>query len=235
MKLMEKILKKFDKKFDNYHEIINFGFPVLFCVEQNKDVKIGFVNEFKPTRGRISFILTKSNYNKIEDYIEENSSIRELFNKEILSYIYDKGKTKIISVDESGFDNYLPSEELSVQETFNDIDVLELIKNLRTIKTKEQIYLKISSNQPSQRLNQLVQEEVTFPLERLEDIINLYLKHELINYKERPHSALDFSSDMKEFKFEESLEQKSSINTHEYNCTFNKPHLIPKNYYKLAA
>lgn len=139
MKLLNKILKKIDNEFENYHEIINWGLPVLFCIEKKHNVNIGFVNRYRPTRGEISFILTKTYYSEIRKCIENNSSVSGLFKGDIVSYTYNKGKIGSKIVSECEFDKYLPSEELSVQEVPNNINLVELLVNLQIKEEGEQI------------------------------------------------------------------------------------------------
>ncbi|WP_455439329.1 hypothetical protein [Streptococcus salivarius] len=139
MKLLNKILKKIDNEFENYHEIINWGLPVLFCIEKKHNVNIGFVNRYRPTRGEISFILTKTYYSEIRKCIENNSNVRGLFKGDIVSYTYSKGKIGSKIVSECEFDKYLPSEELLVQEVPNDINLVELLVKLQIKEKGEQI------------------------------------------------------------------------------------------------
>ena len=89
MKLMNKILKKINENFDNYFEIINFSFPVLFCVELAGRVQIGFVNSYKPNKGEVSFILANSEYNRIITCIECDTNVRDLFQGDIYKYTYE--------------------------------------------------------------------------------------------------------------------------------------------------
>ena len=131
MKLMNKILKKINENFDNYFEIINFSFPVLFCVELAGRVQIGFVNSYKPNKGEVSFILANSEYNRIITCIECDTNVRDLFQGDIYKYTYDKGKKNQSMLDINDLDQYLPSEELTVQGTFNYIDINELLEELR--------------------------------------------------------------------------------------------------------
>lgn len=131
MKLMNKILKKINENFDNYFEIINFSFPVLFCVELAGRVQIGFVNSYKPNKGEVSFILANSEYNRIINCIECDTNVRDLFQGDIYKYTYDKGEKNQSMININDLDQYLPSEELTVQGAFNYIDINELLEELR--------------------------------------------------------------------------------------------------------
>lgn len=131
MKLLNKILKKINESFDNYFEIINFSFPVLFCVELAGRLQIGFVNSYKPNKGEVSFILTNSEYNRIIACIEGDTNVRDLFQGDIYKYTYDKGEKNQSMMDTNDLEQYLPSEVLTVQGAFNDIDINELLEELR--------------------------------------------------------------------------------------------------------
>lgn len=131
MKLMNKILKKINENFDNYFEIINFSFPVLFCVELEGRTKIGFVNVYQPAKGKISFILANSEYNQIINCIENDTNVIDLFKGDIYKYIYDKGEKNQSMIDSNDINQFLPSEELTVQGAFNYIDIYELLQKLQ--------------------------------------------------------------------------------------------------------
>lgn len=131
MKLMNKIIDRFNGKFDKYFEIINFSFPVLFCVELEGQVKIGFVNDYKPTVGKFSFILANSEYSKIINCIENDTNVISLFEGEIYKYTYDKGETNQYIINKSDQNQYLPSEELTVQEAFNCTNIRDLLVELK--------------------------------------------------------------------------------------------------------
>lgn len=62
-----------------------------------------------------------------------------MFKGDIVSYTYSKGKIGSKTVSECEFDNYLPSEELSVQEVPNDINLVELLVKLQIKEVGEQI------------------------------------------------------------------------------------------------
>ena len=136
MKLMNKILKKINENFDNYFEIINFSFPVLFCVELAGRVQIGFVNSYKPNKGEVSFILANSEYNRIITCIECDTNVRDLFQGDIYKYTYDKGEKNQSMININDLDQYLPSEELTVQGAFNYIAINELLEELRNEQQK---------------------------------------------------------------------------------------------------
>lgn len=131
MKLMKKILNRINDKFDKYFEIINFSFPVLFCVELEGQVKIGFVNDYKPIVGEFSFILANSEYNKIINYIENDTPVIDLFKGEIYKYTYKKGKTTRNKINTNDLDQYLPSKELTVQGAFNCTNIRDLLVELK--------------------------------------------------------------------------------------------------------
>ncbi|MFS9187697.1 hypothetical protein [Streptococcus infantis] len=143
MKLLNKILKKFNENFDNYFEIINFSFPVLFCVELAGRVQIGFVNSYKPNKGEVSFILANSEYNRIITCIECDTNVRDLFQGDIYKYTYDKGEKNRSMINISDLDQYLPSEELTVQGAFNYIDINELLEELRNEQQRGCLYKEI--------------------------------------------------------------------------------------------
>lgn len=83
MHTIEKILKKFDDRFDHYETVVKISdTPNIFRVQLEDQVFTGFVTEFKPTRGKVSFILT-------EGLSDENS----------FKYIYDKGHKDVVKVD----------------------------------------------------------------------------------------------------------------------------------------
>lgn len=128
---MNKIIDRINDKFDKYFEIINFSFPVLFCVELEGQVKIGFVNDYKPTVGKFSFILANSEYSKIINCIENDTNVISLFEGEIYKYTYDKGETNQYIINKSDQNQYLPSEELTVQEAFNCVNIYGLLKKLQ--------------------------------------------------------------------------------------------------------
>ena len=128
---MKKIIGRIDDKFDKYFEIINFSFPVLFCVELEGQVKIGFVNDYKPTVGRFSFILANSEYNKIINCIDNDTSVISLFEGEIYRYTYDKGGKEHYKINPSDQNQYLPSEELTVQGAFNYVNIYGLLEKLQ--------------------------------------------------------------------------------------------------------
>ena len=136
MKLMNKILKKINENFDNYFEIINFSFPVLFCVELAGRVQIGFVNSYKPNKGEVSFILANSGYNRIITCIKCDTNVRDLFQGDIYKYTYDKGEKNQSTININDLDQYLPSEELTVQGAFNYIDINELLEELSNIQNQ---------------------------------------------------------------------------------------------------
>ena len=217
MKLINKILNKFNDKFDNYFEIINFNFPVLFCVEMNGNVKIGFINLYRPTRGEISFILAESNYTEIINTINESESVRKLFNSEIISYKYNKGHLDCVMVDSDDVDNYLPSNELVVQEVFNAINVQELLRTLE----------KQNENCPYFVLNGfiigtdvLVQKAFTPSVEKLEETINLYLNYNNTKMNKLENEniyAMSFLPNVKKFMFHELYSPKINKDYLEYN------------------
>lgn len=128
---MNKIIDRINGKFDKYFEIINFSFPVLFCVELEGQVKIGFVNDYKPTVGKFSFILANSEYSKIINCIENDTNVISLFEGEIYKYTYDKGETNQYIINKSDQNQYLPSEELTVQEAFNCVNIYGLLEKLQ--------------------------------------------------------------------------------------------------------
>lgn len=136
MKLMNKILKKINENFDNYFEIINFSFPVLFCVELEGKVQIGFVNVYQPAKGKISFILANSEYNQIINCIENDTNVIDLFKGDIYKYTYNKGEKNQNMINKSDIDQYLPSEELTVQGAFNYINIYELLEELSNIQNQ---------------------------------------------------------------------------------------------------
>ena len=131
MKLMNKIINRINDKFDKYFEIINFSFPVLFCVELEGQVKIGFVNDYKPNVGKFSFILANSEYDEIINCIENDTPVIDLFKGNIYKYTYNKREIEQFIINTSDISQYLPSEELTVQGAFNCTNICDLLVELK--------------------------------------------------------------------------------------------------------
>lgn len=138
MKLMNKIINRINDKFDKYFEIINFSFPVLFCVELEGQVKIGFVNDYKPNMGKFSFILANSKYDEIINCIENDTPVIDLFKGNIYKYTYNKREINHYIISTSDIKQYLPSEELTVQGAFNCTNIYDLLVELKN--QQKQIY-----------------------------------------------------------------------------------------------
>lgn len=130
-KIINRINDKFDDKFDKYLEIINFSFPVLFCVELEGQVKIGFVNDYKPNMGKFSFVLANSEYDEIINCIENDTPVIDLFKGEIYKYTYNKREIDQCLIDIRDLNQYLPSEELTVQGAFNCTNICDLLVELK--------------------------------------------------------------------------------------------------------
>ena len=128
---MNKIINRINDKFDKYFEIINFSFPVLFCVELEGQVKIGFVNDYKPNIGKFSFVLANSKYDEIINCIENDTPVNDLFKGKIYKYTYNKRKIDQCPIDISDLNQYLPSEELTVQGAFNCTNICDLLVELK--------------------------------------------------------------------------------------------------------
>ena len=138
MKLMNKIINRINDKFDKYFEIINFSFPVLFCVELEGQVKIGFVNDYKPSVGKFSFILANSEYDEIINCIENDTPVINLFKGKIYKYTYNKREIDQFIINTSDINQYLPSEELTVQGAFNCTNIRDLLVELKN--QQKQVY-----------------------------------------------------------------------------------------------
>lgn len=138
MKLMNKIINRINNKFDKYFEIINFSFPVLFCVELEGQVKIGFVNDYKPNVGKFSFILANSEYDEIINCIENDTPVIDLFKGEIYKYTYNKREIEQYIINTSDINQYLPSDELTVQGAFNCTNIRDLLVELKN--QQKQVY-----------------------------------------------------------------------------------------------
>ena len=128
---MNKIINRINDKFDKYFEIINFSFPVLFCVELEGQVKIGFVNDYKPNMGKFSFVLANSEYDEIINCIENDTPVIDLFKGNIYKYTYNKREIYHYIISTSDIKQYLPSEELTVQGAFNCTNICDLLIELK--------------------------------------------------------------------------------------------------------
>ena len=73
MSVIEKCLNKIFGDIDDYREIINFTYPVLFSFIKSKQQYIGFVNQYKPSNGLVSFLISETSISKLSETIKNNT------------------------------------------------------------------------------------------------------------------------------------------------------------------
>lgn len=116
MSVIEKCLNKIFGDIDEYREIINFTYPVLFSFSKNKQQYVGFVNQYKPSSGLVSFLISETSISKLSETIENNTVVKDLFCEASVHYLYQKGN---VIMEQENYNNYLPDTSLSVQVPFN--------------------------------------------------------------------------------------------------------------------
>lgn len=79
MGLMTKILKRFNNDFNSYNELLKLRFLVLFTVKLNNQKYFGFVNEYKPSKGLVSFILSPTTNDLLNQYNNNKIKVTEFF------------------------------------------------------------------------------------------------------------------------------------------------------------
>lgn len=115
MSLIPKILQKADPAYHNYRPLIEHSSPVLFTIDKNNDTFIGFVNVYRPTRGQIAVTLSKTTNTAIQNLIQTNGKLNNLFPNGA-HYNYDKRKLSKTVLNETTLDSYTPHKSVH----FND-------------------------------------------------------------------------------------------------------------------
>lgn len=120
--LEKKIIQIGFKDITNYKQLVNLSFPTLFTFESSEQSYIGFTNQYKPKKGILEFILSPSNKQKIKDYLNNNTTVDQLFNnKKIIQYKFNKGELTFKKIKVENLKNILPSKELTYNNPFNMI------------------------------------------------------------------------------------------------------------------
>lgn len=120
--LEKKIIQIGFKDITNYEQLVNLSFPTLFIFESGEQSYIGFTNQYKPKKGILEFILSPSNKQKIKDYLNNNTTVDQLFNnKKIIQYKFNKDELTVKKINVENLKNILPSKELTYNNPFNMI------------------------------------------------------------------------------------------------------------------
>jgi hypothetical protein len=120
--LEKKIIQIGFKDITNYEQLVNLSFPTLFTFESSEQSYIGFTNQYKPKKGILEFILSPSNKQKIKDYLNNNTTVDQLFNnKKIIQYKFNKAELTVKKINVENLKNISPSKELTYNNPFNMI------------------------------------------------------------------------------------------------------------------
>lgn len=115
MSLILKILQKADPAYHNYRPLIEHDLPVVFTIDKENSTFIGFVNVYRPTRGQIAVTLSKTTDKAVQNLIQTNGKLNNLFPNGV-HYSYDKKKLSKAVLNQATLDNYTPHESVR----FND-------------------------------------------------------------------------------------------------------------------
>ena len=120
--LEKKIIQIGFKDITNYEQLVNLSFPTLFTFESSEQSYIDFTNQYKPKKGILEFILSPSNKQKIKDYLNNNTTVDQLFNnKKIIQYKFNKAELTVKKINVENLKNISPSKELTYNNPFNMI------------------------------------------------------------------------------------------------------------------
>lgn len=115
MSIILKILQKSNPSYHNYQPLIEHALPVLFTINKNNDTFIGFVNVYQPTRGHITFTLTKTSPEAVQKMIQTNGKLNPLFPNGV-HYDYNKGTLTQTRLNKTTINDYTPHKDVH----FND-------------------------------------------------------------------------------------------------------------------
>lgn len=115
MSIILKILQKSDPSYQNYQPLIEHASPVLFTVDKDNNTFIGFVNVYRPTRGQIAVTLSETTSNAVQNLIQTNGKLNNLFPNGV-HYSYDKRKLSKTVLTETTLDSHVPHKSVR----FND-------------------------------------------------------------------------------------------------------------------
>lgn len=120
MSLILKVLQKIDPAYQNYRPLIEHTIPVLFTIDKNADIFIGFVNVYRPTKGQVAITLSKTTNNTIQKLIQTNGKLNPLF-QDGVHYHYNKGTVTKTPLDDTTRDNYTPHKTVHFNDFPNKI------------------------------------------------------------------------------------------------------------------